>query len=116
MPNATRLEWIGKYAAILSALVAMGVGIASIPAGRVAEHPGARVATGRYGADDDQRLISPEGWQAMTMLDWEEGRTYGIAPGICVRVFPQDVPVAIEAALRVKAESDGEPAIHHRQI
>ena len=27
MPNATRLEWIGKYAAILSALVAMAVGI-----------------------------------------------------------------------------------------
>ena len=27
MPNATRLEWIGKYAAILSALVATTVGI-----------------------------------------------------------------------------------------
>jgi len=27
MPDATRLEWIGKYAAILSALVAMAVGI-----------------------------------------------------------------------------------------
>ena len=27
MPNATRLEWIAKYTAILSALVAMAVGI-----------------------------------------------------------------------------------------
>ena len=27
MPNATRLEWIGKYAAVLSALVAMAFGI-----------------------------------------------------------------------------------------
>ena len=27
MPNAVRIEWIGKYAAIISALVAMTVGI-----------------------------------------------------------------------------------------
>ncbi len=28
------------------------------------------------------RMMSDEGWQAMTMLDWEEGRTYAIAPGM----------------------------------
>ena len=36
----------------------------------------------------------------MTMLDWEEGRTYEIAPGTKVHILPRDVPVAIEAALR----------------
>ena len=25
-------------------------------------------------------MINDEGWQAMTMLDWEEGRNYEIAP------------------------------------
>jgi hypothetical protein len=38
----------------------------------------------------------------MTMLDWEEGRTYEIAPGTIVRILPKDVPLAIEAALRTK--------------
>ena len=33
MPSATRLEWIGKYAAIFSALVAASVGIAQFRRG-----------------------------------------------------------------------------------
>ena len=45
-------------------------------------------------------MMADEGWQAMTMLDWEEGRTYEIAPGTTVRILPRDVPVAIEASLR----------------
>jgi hypothetical protein len=47
-------------------------------------------------------MMADEGWQAMTMLDWEEGRAYEIAPGTVVRILPKDVPVAIEAALRAK--------------
>jgi hypothetical protein len=47
-------------------------------------------------------MMKDEGWQAMTMLDWEEGRTYEIAPGTIVRILPKDVPVAIEAALQAK--------------
>jgi hypothetical protein len=45
-------------------------------------------------------MTSDEGWQAMTMLDWEEGRTYEIAPGTNVHILPADIPVAIEASLR----------------
>ena len=101
MPNATRLEWIGKYAAILSALVAMGVGIGQYRRGvsqsiRELEWRQADMARTMVNA-----MMNNEGWQAMTMLDWEEGRTYEIAPGVTVRILPQDVPVAIEAALRV---------------
>ena len=47
-------------------------------------------------------LMNDAGWQAMTMLDWEEGRSYEIAPGMTVRILPKDVPVALEAALRTK--------------
>ncbi len=46
-------------------------------------------------------MLRDESWQAMAMLDWEEGRTYEIAPGTKVRILPHDVPVALEAALRV---------------
>ncbi len=100
MPNATRLEWIGKYAAILSALVAMAVGIGQYRRGvsqsiRELEWRQADMARTMINA-----MMKDEGWQAMTMLDWEEGRTYEIAPGTIVRILPTDVPVAIEASLR----------------
>ena len=100
MPNANRLEWIGKYAAILSALVAMAVGIGQYRRGvsqsmKELEWRQADMARTMINA-----MMKDEGWQAMTMLDWEEGRTYEIAPGTIVRILPKDVPVAIEAALR----------------
>ena len=100
MPNATRLEWIGKYAAILSALVAMAVGIGQYRRGvsqsmKELEWRQADMARTMINA-----MMNDQGWQAMTMLDWEEGRTYDIAPGMTVRILPRDVPLAIEAALR----------------
>ena len=81
MPNAARLEWIGKYAAILSALVAMAVGIGQYRRGvsqsiRELEWKQAEMARTMING-----MMNDEGWQAMTMLDWEEGRTYEIAPG-----------------------------------
>jgi hypothetical protein len=102
VPNATRLEWIGKYAAILSALVAMAVGIGQYRRGvsqsmRELEWRQADMARTMINA-----MMNEEGWQAMTMLDWEEGRTYEIAPGTTVRILPKDVPVALDAALGTK--------------
>jgi hypothetical protein len=100
MPNATRLEWIGKYVTILSALVAAAVGIGQYRRGvsqsmRELEWRQADMARTMITA-----MTRDEGWQAMTMLDWEEGRTFEIAPGKIVNIVPTDVPVAIEAALR----------------
>ena len=100
MPNAARLEWIGKYAAILSALVAATVGIGQYRRGvsqsmRELEWKQADMARTMINA-----MINDDGWQAMTMLDWEEGRDYQVAPGTIVRIRPPDVPVAIEAALQ----------------
>jgi hypothetical protein len=100
VPNDTKLEWIGKYAAILSALVAMAVGIGQYRRGvsqsiRELEWKQADMARTLVNG-----MINDEGWQAMTMLDWEEGRTYEIAPSVTVRILPHDVPVAIEASLR----------------
>ena len=100
--NANRLEWIGKYAAIASALVAASVGIAQYRRGvsqsvRELEWRQAEMARTMING-----MMSDQGWDAMTMLDWEEGRTYEVAPGTRVRILPRDVPEAIEASLRVK--------------
>jgi hypothetical protein len=45
-------------------------------------------------------MLNDEGWDAMSMLDWEEGRTYEIAPGTKVRILPSDVAPALEASLQ----------------
>jgi hypothetical protein len=102
MPNTTRIELIGMYAAIISALVAASVGIAQFRRGvsqsvRELEWKQAEMARTLVNG-----MMADQGWQAMTMLDWEEGRDYEIAPGAKVRIRPRDVPVAIEAALHAK--------------
>ena len=98
--NASRLESIWRYATIVSALVAAVVGIGQYRRGvsqsiRELEWRQAEMARTLVNA-----MMNDEGWQAMTMLDWEEGRTYEIAPGMRVRILPRDVPVALEASLR----------------
>jgi hypothetical protein len=101
MFTASRIESIGKYAAIISALVAAAIGIAQYRRGvsqsvRELEWRQAEMARTMING-----LINDDSWQAMTMLDWEEGRVYEVAPGTTVRILPRDVPVALEAALRV---------------
>ena len=100
MPNASRIEWVGKYAAIISALVAATVGIgqyrrAVSQSVRELEWKQAEMARTLVNG-----MMADEGWQAMTMLDWEEGRDYELTPGTKVHILPRDVPVAIEASLR----------------
>jgi hypothetical protein len=100
VPNASKLEWIGKYAAIASALVAALIGLAQYRRGvsqsvRELEWKQAEMARTMING-----MMNDEGWDAMTMLDWEEGRTYEIAPGTKVHILPADVPAAIEASLR----------------
>jgi hypothetical protein len=63
VPNATRLEWLGKYAAILSALVAMAVGIGQYRRGvsqsiRELEWRQADMARTMINA-----MMNDEGWQ-----------------------------------------------------
>jgi hypothetical protein len=48
-------------------------------------------------------MLRDDGWDAMSMLDWEEGRTYEIAPGTKVRTLPSDVAPALEASLNERA-------------
>ena len=102
MADASKLESIWRYATIVSALVAAVVGIEQYRRGvaqsvRELEWRQAEMARTLTNA-----MINDEGWQALTMLDWEEGRNYEIAPGTRVRILPRDVPEALEASLRTK--------------
>jgi hypothetical protein len=102
VPDASRLETFAKYAAIVSALAAASVGIGQFRRGvsqsvRELEWKQAEMARTIVSG-----MLSDKGWDAMTMLDWEEGRVYEIAPGMKVRILPSDVAPALEAALQTK--------------
>ena len=116
MADASKLESIWRYTTIVSALVAAVVGIEQYRRGvsqsvRELEWRQAEMARTLINA-----MINDEGWQALTMLDWEEGRNYEIAPGTRVRILPREVPEALEASLRTKGRQRTDPAIHYRPI
>ena len=117
MPDANRLENFAKYAAIVSALIAAAVGIGQFRRGvsqsvRELEWKQAEMARTIVNG-----MMNDEGWDAMTMLDWEEGRTYEIAPGTKVRILPSEVAPALEAALQdERAQAHGGAAIHRRPV
>ena len=101
MADGSKLESVWRYATIISAIVAAAIGISQYRRGvtqSVRELEWRQADMARTLIKD---MMKDEGWQAMTMLDWEEGRTYEIAPDVKVRILPTDVPVAIAAALRV---------------
>ena len=100
MAESNRLESFAKYAAIVSAFVAAIVGIGEFRRGvsqsvRELEWRQAEMARTIING-----MLNDEGWDAMTMLDWEEGRTYEITPGTKVRILPSDVAPALEASLQ----------------
>ena len=100
MPDINTLERFAKYAAIVSALVAASVGIGQFRRGvsqSVRELEWRQADMARTIIND---MLNDEGWDAMSMLDWQEGRTYEIAPGTKVHILPADVAPALEAALQ----------------
>ena len=91
MPDANRLETFAKYAAVVSALVAASVGIGQFRWGvsqsvRELEWKQAEMARTIINS-----MLDDDGWDAMSMLDWAEGRIFEIAPGTKVRILPADV-------------------------
>jgi hypothetical protein len=100
VPDVNRLERFARYAAIVSALVAASVAIGQFRRGvsqniRELEWKQAEMARTIING-----MLNDEGWDAMSMLDWEEGRIYEVASGAKVRILPSDVGPALEASLK----------------
>ena len=113
MPEASRLESIAKYGAILGALVAAAVGIGQYQRGVAQSVRELEWKQAEMARTITTAMLKDEGWDAMAMLDWEEGRTYEIVPGTKVRILPSEVGPALEAALRTeRAQAHGDAAIH----
>ena len=101
MPNSNRLEWVARYVAIISALVAATIGIGQFRRGVAQSERELEWKQAEMARTLTNAMLKDEGWQAMTMLDWAEGRDYEITPGTRVRILPRDIPIAIAASLRV---------------
>lgn len=48
-------------------------------------------------------MLTDPAWDAMTMLDFSEGRTYEIAPDQRVLIHPSDVELALKSAISENA-------------
>ena len=84
MADASKLESMWRYATIVSAIVAATIGISQYRRGvsqSIRELEWRQAEMARTLIDG---MMKDEGWQAMTMLDWEEGRDYEVAPGMRV--------------------------------
>ena len=99
MPRPSIVETVTKNAAVIGALVTAIVAVAQLARGvsqSVREFEWKQAEQGRALIN---AMVTDEGWDAMTMLDFPEGRTYEIAPDTKVLVRPSDVVMALKEAV-----------------
>ena len=93
------VETIAKNAAIIGALVTAIVAVAQLARGvsqSVREFEWKQAEEGRALVN---AMLIDRGWDAMTMLDFAEGRTYEVAPETRVVIRPSDVEVALKEVI-----------------
>ena len=97
------VETLTKNAAVIGGLVTAIVAVAQLARGvsqSVREFEWKQAEQGRALVN---AMLADRGWEAMTMLDFPEGRTYAITPDTKVLIRPSDVEVALRDAISEKA-------------
>jgi hypothetical protein len=106
-PRRDSLELYGKWVGLIGGLVAVVVGLAQF--GQRTAQAREELHWKRAGLARDlvTEMIEDEGWQAMTMLDWEDGgREYEVAPGRKVRISAADVYRALAPENQQATDTD----------
>ena len=103
MSRPSIAETLTKNAALIGGLVTAIVAVAQLARGvsqgvREFEWKQAEQARALVHA-----MLTDRGWDAMTMLDFAEGRAYAIAPDTNVVIRPSEVEVALKEALSENA-------------
>ena len=104
MPRPSIAETITKNAAVIGGLVTAIVAVVQLARGvsqSVREFEWKQAEQGRALT---RTMVTDPGWDAMTMLDFSEGRTYEIAADTKVVIRPSDVVLALK-----NPTSDGGP-------
>lgn len=85
------LEVIGKWVGVAGAFIAVIVGILQFRQHTLQAQDELRWKRAGLARDLVMEMVQDDGWQAMTMLDWEDrAREYEIAPGQKVRISAAD--------------------------
>jgi hypothetical protein len=93
------IETVTKNAAVIAGVITAIVGVAQFARSvsqTVREFEWKQAEQGRT---MNNAMLNDEGWQAMTMLDFPEGRMFEIAPDTKVLIRPLEVEVALKNAL-----------------
>ena len=103
MSRTSIAETLTKNAALIGGLVTAIVAVAQLARGvsqSVREFEWKQAEQGRTLVN---AMLTDRGWDAMTMLDFPEGRAYTIAPDTNVVIRPSDVELALKDAISEKA-------------
>jgi hypothetical protein len=97
------VDALTKNAAIVGGLVTAIVAVVQLARGvsqSVREFEWKQAEQGRAMVN---AMVNDKGWEAMTMLDFPEGRTYELVPGKRELIRPEEVVSALENAISEKA-------------
>jgi hypothetical protein len=104
MPRPGLIETLTRNAAVIGGLVTAIVAVAQLARSvsqSVREFEWKQAEQGRALV---KAMLTDEGWDAMTMLDFSAGRTYEIAPDTKVLIRPSDVLVTLTDAASERAQ------------
>jgi hypothetical protein len=104
MPRLRIAETLTRNAAVIGGLVTAIVAVAQLGRGVSQSEREFEWKQAEQGRALVKAVLTDEGWDAMTMLDFSEGRTYEIAPDTKVLIRPSDVVLALKNAI-----SEGAP-------
>ena len=99
MPRRSIVETLTTNAAVIGGLVTAIVAVVQLARGvsqSVREFEWKQAEQGRALI---KTMITDPGWDAMTMLDFPEGRIYEIAPDTKMLIRPSDVELALKDAI-----------------
>ncbi len=104
MPRPGIVETLARNAAVIGGLVTAIVAVAQLARGvsqSVREFEWKQAEEGRAMI---KAMLTDDGWDAMTMLDFPEGRTYEIAADTKVLIRPPEVVVALQTSSSERAK------------
>ena len=99
------VETLTKNAAIIGGLVTAMVAVVQLARGVSQSVRDFEWKQAEQGSGMVKVMLTDPAWDAMTMLDFPEGRTYAITPETKVLIRPSDVEMALKNATSEKAPS-----------
>jgi len=111
----SRFESVVKIVGIVGALIAAGGTVFNMAMTNAQSARELRWRQAALAREMVNKMVEDRGWEAMLMLDWQEGRTFELAKGRKPeRILPRDVVAALTNAAEAREPSEKERYIVDR--